>query len=231
MLQSAGKILVVAHDELSLLLRYILECEGYKTIVSRSVDGVPDVLGLEGVNLIILDDDLLPASESQKSCCYDFIRFWSAPALILGSNGHAAIHAAHIRPGQKIDVLPKLIFPQELLRRVRGFLNHQRDLPAAATLVFADVELNPRTQRIYRNGRSICVSPLEFRLLHHLMRSPGEVFSREAILKAAWPNDVFVEPRTVDVHMGKLRRSLNQHGGANLIRTVHCRGYSLDIED
>src|ERR1700761_1301883 len=81
MLQPAGRLLVVAHDELSPLLRYILESEGYKTIVSPSMDGVPDVLGLETINLIILDDDLLAKSEGPQSCCCDFIGFWSAPAL------------------------------------------------------------------------------------------------------------------------------------------------------
>jgi two-component system phosphate regulon response regulator PhoB len=231
MLQPAGKILVVAHDEMSFLLRHILESEGFKTIVSRSVDGVLDVLGLETINLIILDEGLLAVSGDSQSCYCDFIGRWAAPALILGGNRHAVVHATHIQPGQKIDVMAKPIFPQELLRRIRGFPSPQRDPQPAPILVFADVELNTRTQRIYRNGRSIAVSPLEFRLLHHLMRSPSEVFSREALLKAAWPSDVFVEPRTVDVHMGKLRRSLNQHGGPNLIRTVHCRGYSLDLED
>jgi two-component system phosphate regulon response regulator PhoB len=231
MLQSEGNLLVIGHDDLSFLLKHILESDGHKTAVSPSIEGALDSVRLDSFDLIILDESLLTAPGHHASCYCDLVRQWTAPLLILASDRYAALHAAHMSPGQAIDVIPKPISPDELLRRVRGAPGVGQEQPALATLVFADVELNARTQRIYRNGRPVCVTPLEFRLLHHLMKSPGEVFSREAILKAAWPRDVFVEPRTVDVHMGKLRKSLNQHGEPNLIRTVHSRGYSLDLED
>jgi len=231
MLQSAGKLLVIVHRELSFLLRHILEADGHMAAVSTSIEDALDSVRLDSFDLTILDETLLAGAGKRASCYCDLVRQWTVPLLILGADRYGAFHAAHMSPGQTIDVMPKPIAPDELLRRIRGFPRTGRDEAGSGTLVFADVELNTRTQRIYRNGRCIGLTPLEFRLLHLLMKSPGEVFSREAILKAAWPRDVFVEPRTVDVHMGKLRKSLNQHGEPNLIRTVHSRGYSLDFED
>jgi two-component system phosphate regulon response regulator PhoB len=231
MFQSAGRLLVIVQDDLLLLLRHILECDGYQTIVAITVEAALDLARLQAIDLVILDETLLAAPGDPASCYCEFIKQWSAPLLILGADCRVGSHAVHMSPGRTIDVMPKPVSPQELLRRVGIFLRSEGADAMQATLAFAGIELNARTQRIYRNGRRIAVTPLEFRLLHHLMTSPGEVFSREAILRAAWPSDVFVGPRTVDVHMGKLRKSLNGHGEPNLIRTVRSRGYALDLED
>jgi len=231
MFQSAGRLLVIVRDDLLLLLQHILESDGYKTVAAMTVEGARDVVAPETIDLIILDETLLAAADDPTTCYCEHIRQWVAPLLILGADWRAAPHALHIGTRQNIAVMPKPISPQELLRQVRAFPRMKRAEAPPVTLAFAGVELNARTQRIYRDGRCVEVTPLEFKLLHHLMQSPGQVFSREAILKAAWPSDVFVEPRTVDVHMSKLRKSLCEHGGPNLIRTVRARGYALDLED
>lgn len=230
MLQPSVKLLVVVRDELLLLLRHVLESEGYKTVAATTIRDAHEVIGLEEIDVVILDESFLSDAGDPTVCHCELIRRWDAPLLILGADCRAASHVLHMLPGQAIDLIRKPISPQALLRRV-GIASRGEAAATRFALAFGGVELNARTQRIYRNGRRVEVTPLEFRLLHHLIKSPGEVFSREDILRAAWPSDVFVEPRTVDVHMGKLRKSLNEHGEPNLIRTVRSRGYSLDLAE
>src|SRR3546814_14040730 len=95
-------------------------------------------------------------------------------------------------------------------------------------LTFADLAMDLAAHRVKRNGQDIHLRPTEFRLLRHLMQHPGRVFTREQLLDSVWGRDVYVEPRTVDVHIRRLRKALNQGGEADLIRTVRSAGYSLD---
>ena len=101
----------------------------------------------------------------------------------------------------------------------------------AEQLAFADVEMDLLSHRVQRAGRNLHLGPTEFRLLRHLMEHPGRVYSREQLLDAVWGHNVYVESRTVDVHIRRLRKALNAGGGADLIRTVRSAGYSLDDTD
>jgi two-component system phosphate regulon response regulator PhoB len=98
-------------------------------------------------------------------------------------------------------------------------------------LRFQDIELDWQAHRVTRAGRPVHLSTLDVRILRFLMLSPGRVFGRAEILAEVWPHGIFVSEQTVDVHIGKLRRTLSKHGGSNVIRTVRSRGYALDFDD
>lgn len=120
--------------------------------------------------------------------------------------------------------------PETLLNSIGAIRLNSNPGPALERrelLTFRDLELNVARYRVRRNGRMIHLAPTEFRLLHHLIKNPHRVYSRDELQKAAWPRAVHIGPRTVDVHIGRLRVALNEAGGQNLIRTVRSIGYSL----
>ena len=126
------------------------------------------------------------------------------------------------------DYVTKPFSPTELVSRVRALLRRSRPSMAAERLEFADLVMDLAAHRVRRGGRDIHLGPTEFRLLRHLIEHPGRVFSREQLLNAVWGNEVYVEPRTVDVHVRRLRLAVNGKDEPDLIRTVRSAGYALD---
>ena len=118
--------------------------------------------------------------------------------------------------------------PAELLARIRAILRRMRPALADEVLHFADLKMDLAAHRVTRGDQSIHLGPTEFRLLRHLMERPGRVFSREQLLDSVWGPDIFVESRTVDVHVRRLRQALNTGRRPDLIRTVRSAGYALD---
>ncbi|MGH7114965.1 MAG: winged helix-turn-helix domain-containing protein, partial [Stellaceae bacterium] len=116
----------------------------------------------------------------------------------------------------------------ELSARLRAVIRRSQPTAAAEKLQFAEVAMDLAGHRVSRAGKPVHLAPTEFRLLRHLMRHPGRVFSREQLLDAVWGQDIYVEPRTVDVHIRRLRKALNADGGPDLLRTVRAAGYALD---
>jgi two-component system phosphate regulon response regulator PhoB len=116
----------------------------------------------------------------------------------------------------------------ELLARVRAVLRRIRPALTEDRLTVGDLTLDRVAHKVTRQGRDIHLGPTEFRLLEHLIQHPGRVFSREQLLDAVWGADVYVEARTVDVHIGRLRRAINKVGEIDPIRTVRAAGYALD---
>ncbi|MDK4713631.1 response regulator transcription factor [Rhizobium sp. CNPSo 4039] len=100
--------------------------------------------------------------------------------------------------------------------------------PSGNTLIYAEITMHLDSMRVECNGMDVQLSPIEFRLLQHFLQKPGYVFSRDALIEAAWPQGTFVEPRTVDVHVGRLRRGMRRVLGRDIIRTVRATGYALD---
>ena len=103
-------------------------------------------------------------------------------------------------------------------------------MPAKGTLSFHDITLDQAAHRVHRNGRAVHLGPTEFRLLEFFLQHPRRVFSREEVLDAVWGPDIHVEPRTVDVHIRRLRKAINGDGELDVVRTVRAAGYALDTE-
>jgi two-component system phosphate regulon response regulator PhoB len=128
------------------------------------------------------------------------------------------------------DYVAKPFSPGELVARIRAVLRRASPNLAEELLRFDDVVMDLAAHRVRRNSRDIHLGPTEFRLLRHFMQHPGRVFSREQLLDLVWGHDVYVEPRTVDVHIRRLRKALNEEDESDLIRTVRSAGYALDAK-
>jgi len=126
------------------------------------------------------------------------------------------------------DYIVKPFSLPELLARIRALLRRTKPEQIAGVLSAGDIELDREKKRVIRAGRDVPLGPTEFRLLEFLMENPGRVFSREQLLDRVWGRDVYIDERTVDVHVGRLRKTLNRGRATNPIRTVRGAGYALD---
>ena len=212
------------------MLRYNLESEGYR--VSEAVDGEEAILLVieEPPDLILLDW-MLP-SLSGIEVCRRIRRNESArdvPIIMLTARGEDSDRVRGLDSGAD-DYITKPFSPRELMARVRAVL--RRSQPSDhERLVYGDIEMDLARHRVQRGGRDLHLGPTEYRLLRHFLESPGRVFSREQLLDAVWGRDVYVETRTVDVHIRRLRKTLNEGGLPDLIRTVRSAGYAIDGAD
>ena len=223
---------LIVEDEAALvtMLRYNLESEGYR--VSEAVDGEEAILLVieEPPDLILLDW-MLP-SLSGIEVCRRIRRNESArdvPIIMLTARGEDSDRVRGLDSGAD-DYITKPFSPRELMARVRAVL--RRSQPSDhERLVYGDIEMDLARHRVQRGGRDLHLGPTEYRLLRHFLESPGRVFSREQLLDAVWGRDVYVEARTVDVHIRRLRKTLNEGGLPDLIRTVRSAGYAVDGAD
>ena len=221
---------LIVEDEAPLvtMLRYNLESEGYR--VSEAVDGEEAILMVieEPPDLILLDW-MLP-SLSGIEVCRRIRRNESTrtvPIIMLTARGEDSDRVRGLDSGAD-DYITKPFSPRELMARVRAVL--RRSQPSDnERLVYGDIEMNLARHKVQRNGRDLHLGPTEYRLLRHFLESPGRVFSREQLLDAVWGRDVYVEARTVDVHIRRLRKTLNEGGLPDLIRTVRSAGYAIDL--
>ncbi|MEC8387626.1 MAG: phosphate regulon transcriptional regulator PhoB [Pseudomonadota bacterium] len=223
---------LIVEDEAALvtMLRYNLESEGYR--VSEAVDGEEAILLVieEPPDLILLDW-MLP-SLSGIEVCRRIRRNESArdvAIIMLTARGEDSDRVRGLDSGAD-DYITKPFSPRELMARVRAVL--RRSQPSDnERLVYGDIEMDLARHRVQRGGRDLHLGPTEYRLLRHFLESPGRVFSREQLLDAVWGRDVYVEARTVDVHIRRLRKTLNEGGLPDLIRTVRSAGYAIDGAD
>jgi two-component system, OmpR family, phosphate regulon response regulator PhoB len=153
----------------------------------------------------------------------------NVPIIMLTARGEEADRVRGLETGAD-DYVTKPFSPKELVARVGAVLRRVRPALAGETLTYRDVEMDVASYKVRRGGKPVALGPTEFRLLRHLLEHPGRVFSRERLLEAVWAHDDEIEPRTVDVHVRRLRQALNAHGGEDVIRTVRSAGYSLDAE-
>lgn len=222
--------LLIVEDEAALveLLRYNFEQEGFR--VSSAADGEEAlVMVAEDPPDIIVLDWMLPHLSGLEVCRQLRRRpeTRAIPIIILTARGEEGDRVRGLDSGAD-DYLAKPFSPRELVARVRAVLRRARPALAEEKLRFGDITMDLAAHRVTRSGRSIHLGPTEFRLLRYLLEHPGRVFSREQLLDAVWGSDVYVEPRTVDVHIRRLRRALNASSSADPIRTVRSAGYALD---
>jgi len=216
-------------DALATLLSYNLEKEGYRVVVAS--DGEEGMLQIEErLPDLVLLDWMLPKLSGIEVCrrIRGKPETRNMPIIMLTARGEESDRIRGLDTGAD-DYLTKPFSMSELIARIRAVLRRIRPGLADDRLNHGDIVIDRVAHRVRRSGQEIHLGPTEFRLLDHLMQHPGRVFSREQLLDAVWGSDVYVEARTVDVHVGRLRKALNVEGTVNPIRTVRSAGYSLDL--
>ncbi|ADP71601.1 two component transcriptional regulator PhoB, winged helix family [Rhodomicrobium vannielii ATCC 17100] len=223
-----AKILIVEDEEaLALLLQYNLEAEGFSVSISQRGDEAEVAIGEEPPDLIILDW-MLPGLSGIELCRR--LRAGKTartiPILLLTARGEETDRIRGLTVGADDYVVKPFSVP-ELLARVKAILRRAAPERISQTLEVEDIELDRETYRVMRSGREVRLGPTEFKLLEFLMESPGRVFSRTQLLDGVWGRDVYVDERTVDVHIGRLRKAINRGKEKDPIRTVRGAGYAL----
>nr|WP_306264587.1 phosphate regulon transcriptional regulator PhoB [Pararhizobium sp. IMCC3301] len=226
---AAPNILVVEDEEsLSLLLRYNLESEGYQVDVSERGDDAELKLR-EAVPDLLLLDWMLPGLSGIELCrrlrARDETR--NLPVIMLTARGEETERIRGLSTGADDYVVKPFSVP-ELMARVKAMLRRAKPEVVSRLLRTGDLEMDRETHRVHRATREIHLGPTEFKLLEFFLQSPGRVFSREQLLDGVWGHDVYVDERTVDVHVGRLRKAINKGRAKDPIRTVRGAGYSLD---
>ena len=225
-----ANILIVEDEEpLTTLLRYNLEAEGYEVDAVARGDEADTRLRETAPDLIVLDW-MLPGLSGIELCRRLRARpqTQSLPIIMLTARGEESERVRGLATGAD-DYIVKPFSVPELLARIRALLRRASPERVATVLTIGDLELDREKKRVSRSSRPVDLGPTEFRLLEFLMEHPGRVFSREQLLDGVWGSDVYIDERTVDVHVGRLRKALNRgHGTADPIRTVRGAGYSLD---
>lgn len=223
-------LILLVEDEAALvtLLRYNLEREGFRLVDARDGEEALVLAKEERPDLVLLDW-MLPLMSGLEVCrqLRRAPETRDVPIILLTARGEEADKVRGLDSGAD-DYLTKPFSPAELVARMRAVLRRAQPALANETLQFDDLEMDLAAHRVRRGPRDVHLGPTEFRLLRYLMQHPGRVFSREQLLDAVWGRDVYVEPRTVDVHIRRLRKALNIDDEADLIRTVRSAGYALD---
>jgi two-component system phosphate regulon response regulator PhoB len=225
-------LILVVEDEAALvtLLRYNLEREGFRVAEARDGEEALLMAREQKPDLVILDW-MLPLL-SGLEVCRQLRRgpeTRSVPIIMLTARGEEGDKLRGLDSGAD-DYVTKPFSPSELIARIRAALRRSRPATNGESLQFEDLTMDLAAHRVRRRGRDIHLGPTEFRLLRYLMEHQGRVFSREQLLDMVWGQDVYVEPRTVDVHIRRLRKAINAPSEIDLIRTVRSAGYSLDRE-
>jgi two-component system, OmpR family, phosphate regulon response regulator PhoB len=225
----ATRVLVVEDEEaLIMLLRYNLEAEGYEVeCVSRGDEA--EVRLQEHTPDIAIIDWMLPGLSGIELCRRIRARPETTrlPVIMLTARGEESDRIRGLSTGADDYIVKPFSLP-EFMARVQALL--RRSNPALLTNVLSagDIELDRESRRVRRAGGELHLGPTEFRLLEFLMQSPGRVFTREQLLDNVWGRNVYVDERTVDVHVGRLRKAINTPTSFDPIRTVRGAGYSFD---
>ena len=226
----SAKVLVVEdEDALATLLDYNLSKEGYTVFLAP--DGEEALLRVdeEEPDLIVLDW-MLPKVSGIEVCrrLRQGPKTRNLPIIMLTARGEETDRIRGLDTGAD-DYVVKPFSMSELTARVRAVLRRIRPGLTEDVARYGDIVMDRVAHRVRRNGKEVHLGPTEFRLLDHFMRHPGRVFSREQLLDAVWGSEIYVEARTVDVHIGRLRKALGAEG-PDPIRTVRSAGYSLDLD-
>jgi two-component system phosphate regulon response regulator PhoB len=223
-------VILIVEDDPALveLVKYNLEKEGYATAVATDGESALTLVEEEDPVMIVLDW-MLPKLSGIEVCHRLRQRpsTTTLPIIMLTARGEEDDRIKGLESGAD-DYIVKPFSPSELTARVRAVLRRSRPELTEEVLRFEGIEMDLVTYRVKRNNRNLHLAPTEYRLLRVLLERPGRVFSREQLLDQAWGRDIYVEQRTVDVHVRRLRKAINGTGEPDLIRTVRGAGYALD---
>ena len=209
------------------VLKYNLEAEGFEVVMAENGDEALLLVQEEQPDLIVLDW-MLPNVSGIEICR----RIKADPAtrpipiVMLSARGDEVDRVRGLETGAD-DYVVKPYSVVELMARLRTQLRRTRPATMGERLSFADIILDSGEHRVFRAGQALHLGPTEFRLLSTLMEKPGRVWTREQLLDRVWGRDIYVDSRTIDVHVGRLRKALMQNGGDNPVRTVRGTGYAL----
>ncbi len=222
---------MIVEDEPSLvtMLRYNLEKEGYQVTEAGDGEEAMTVANETTPDAVILDW-MLPRMSGIEVCrqLRRKAETRNVPIIMLTARSEETDKVRGLNVGAD-DYLTKPFSMPELVARVRALLRRTKPSQSKGQLTFGDIVLDLDAHRVSRGGKYIHLGPTEFRLLQYLMERPGTVFSREELLNGVWGPDIYVEPRTVDVHIRRLRKALNIEESVDVIRTVRAAGYALDL--
>jgi len=227
----AEKVLIV-EDEPAIvtMLEYNLKSEGYEVVVATDGLQALDMAEKERPALILLDW-VLPKMTGIEVCktIRKKAQHSGVPIIMLTARGEEADKVLGLKLGAD-DYITKPFSIPELNARIKAVLRRAGPSDDKGSLDFEDIHMDFSSHKVTRGSREVIVGPTEFRLLKYLMSKPKHVFSREELLRAVWGASIHVEIRTVDVHIRRLRKALNEGGERDLLRTVRAAGYSIDTE-
>jgi len=222
------KILVVEDDkDLISLIKFNLKSEGFNVLLSpNGEDGLftakeekPDLILLDWMLPILSGIEVLQRLKNNKDTK-------SIPVIFITAKGEENDKIRGLNSGAD-DYIVKPFSTKELIARIKANLRRGKLVPDDK-IVCSDIEIDLVSKRVKRQNKIIHLGPIEFRLLHYLCKNQGRVFSRDQLLDNVWGNDVYVEQRTVDVHIRRLRKALNINNLPNIIRTIRSEGYSVE---
>jgi len=228
---SRARILLVEDDRsLVELLTWNLEREEFE--VEHTADGEEALLlARENPPDLVLLDWMIEGLSGIEVCrrLRRIADTANVPIIMLTARGEEEDRVRGLETGAD-DYITKPFSPRELVARVQAVLRRVRPALAGEQLSYSDIEMDTVSHKVRRAGVSVPLGPTEFRLLKHFLEHPGRVFSRERLLDSVWGRDSDIEPRTVDVHIRRLRKAINVGESADVIRTVRSAGYALDSE-
>ena len=224
--------ILIVEDEAPLvtLLRYNLEKQGFR--VEEAGDGGEALTRIaEAPPDLLLLDWMLPTMSGIEVCRQIRRRpvTRTLPVIMLTARAEEQDAVRGLDTGAD-DYITKPFSTEALIARIRALLRRAGTVPTKVKLNFHDISLDPASHRVQRNCRPLHLGPTEFRLLEFFLRHPKRVFSREDVLNAVWGRDIHVEPRTVDVHIRRLRKAINGPGEIDIVHTIRAAGYALDME-
>ncbi len=228
----ARPLVLVVEDEAALatMLRYNLEKQGFR--VDEAGDGQEALTRIsEAPPDLVLLDWMLPVMSGIEVCRQIRRRqdTRDLPVIMVTARTDDQDAVRGLNTGAD-DYITKPFNMEALLARMRALLRRAGGVSAKGTLGFHDITLDQSAHRVTRNGRAVHLGPTEYRLLEFFLQHPRRVFSREEVLDSVWGPDIHVEPRTVDVHIRRLRKAINGEGELDVVRTVRAAGYALDTE-
>ena len=222
------RVLIVEDEKaLAEILEYNFKKEGYAVDTASDGEIALDKIIFKAPDLVILDW-MLPKLSGIELCkkVRSNKKIKNIPIIMLTARGEEEDRLKGLEMGAD-DYVIKPFSINELLARAKAVLKRIRPIFAEEEVIFKDIKINIGTHKVFRNSKEIKLGPTEFNLLRFFMENISRVFSRQQLLNHVWKHDALVEPRTVDVHVRRLRKSLNAGNQKDFIRTVRSAGYSF----